>query len=521
MSLDAQKVLAEALRRVHAAAPDQILRARQMTRADRELLKRRGFLVEIIRGWFALSTPQAQPGDTAFWHLHFWPFAGAYLKSRFGERYCLSAEHSLDVWVEANQTPSQLIVMAGKGGVLTIKLPNKASILLYPTRKPLPPKRELRRGVQVMSLANALIRVSPSYFTRSAASAELALRLVRVEDLSRALLSEETNQAAAGRLIGGLRHLGLSQAADRLLEDLTAAGLLISPVNPFESPSRLPVGSVLRSPYVGRIESMWSEMREAVIKVFPKAPARLPSRGQILGRLKAIYTHDAYNSLSIEGYQVTPALIDRVAAGDWDPSANPNDSAQVNAMAAKGYRTAFDAVLVSLEDALKGQSAGSVFERDLQVWYRALFSPSVQAGILPAASLAGYRDRRVFIRGSNHVPPAQETVPALMDTLFRLLQSEPSPAVRAVLGHFIFVFIHPYADGNGRLGRFLLNLMLASGGYDWTVVRVERRPEYMAALEQASVHGNITGFVRFLAREMKATADLASATPTKRAGNSK
>lgn len=519
--MDAQKSLADALKRAHAASPDQILKARQMTRADRELLKRRGFLVEIIRGWFALSTPQAQPGDTTFWHLHFWPFAAAYLKSRFGERYCLSAEHSLDLWVEANHTPKQLIVMTATGGVLTIKLPNEASLLLYPARKGLPFKRDQRLGVQVMPLAVALVRVSPSYFTQSAASAELALRLVRVEDLSRILLSEETNQAAAGRLVGALKHLGLTQPADRLLGDLRAAGFSISPVNPFDSPPRLPVGSVLQSPYVGRLESMWSEMREVVLKVFPKPPATLPGKGKYLSRLKAIYTHDAYNSLSIEGYQVTPALIDRVAAGDWDPAVNPADSAQINAMAAKGYRSAFDAVVASVEETLKGKSPGIVFSRDLQGWYRGLFSPSVQAGILPAAALAGYRDRRVFIRGSDHVPPAQENVPELMDTFFRLLQNEASPAVRAVLGHFIFVFIHPYADGNGRLGRFLLNLMLASGGYDWTVVRVERRPEYMAALEQASVHGNITDFARFLAGEMKASAGLAGAAPARRSRSTK
>ncbi len=92
-----------------------------------------------------------------------------------------------------------------------------------------------------------------------------------------------------------------------------------------------------------------------------------------------------------------------------------------------------------------------------------------------------------------------------MDALFDLLTKEESAAVRGVLGHFVFVFIHPYSDGNGRIGRFLLNLMLASGGYDWTVVRVDRRPAYMAALEQASVHGNIADFTRFIAEEMTAS----------------
>ena len=81
-----------------------------------------------------------------------------------------------------------------------------------------------------------------------------------------------------------------------------------------------------------------------------------------------------------------------------------------------------------------------------------------------------------------------------------LLREEPEPAVRAVLGHFIFVYIHPYVDGNGRMGRFLMNAMLASGGYPWTVIPVEYRDAYMAALEDASVRQDIRSFAAFLAQ---------------------
>ena len=45
---------------------------------------------------------------------------------------------------------------------------------------------------------------------------------------------------------------------------------------------------------------------------------------------------------------------------------------------------------------------------------------------------------------------------------------------RAVLD-WLFGYIHPYPDGNGRMARFLMNAMLASGGYPWTVIRVEDR----------------------------------------------
>jgi Fic family protein len=72
--------------------------------------------------------------------------------------------------------------------------------------------------------------------------------------------------------------------------------------------------------------------------------------------------------------------------------------------------------------------------------------------------------------------------------------------VRVVLGHFVLVYIHPYMDGNGRIGRYLMNVMMASGGYPWTVVPVSDRNTYVNALEKASVGENIAPFTDFLAR---------------------
>ncbi len=73
-------------------------------------------------------------------------------------------------------------------------------------------------------------------------------------------------------------------------------------------------------------------------------------------------------------------------------------------------------------------------------------------------------------------------------------------------GHHLFIFIHPYFDGNGRIGRFLMNAMLASGGYPWTVIRLKRRAQCMAALEAVSVQGDIKPLAKLIAREMRADA---------------
>ena len=68
----------------------------------------------------------------------------------------------------------------------------------------------------------------------------------------------------------------------------------------------------------------------------------------------------------------------------------------------------------------------------------------------------------------------------------------------AVLGHFLFVYVHSYPDGNGRIARFLMNLMLTAAGYPWTIIPVERRDVYMDALEDAGVRQDIGPFTDFL-----------------------
>jgi Fic family protein len=131
----------------------------------------------------------------------------------------------------------------------------------------------------------------------------------------------------------------------------------------------------------------------------------------------------------------------------------------------------------------------------------------VVAGLIKPAALAGYRNHFVYIKGSRHVPPRWEVIPDAMTAYFDLLEAEPEPSVRVVLGHWLFGYIHPYPDGNGRIARFLMNAMLASGGYSWTVIRVEDREAYMKALESASVENDIGPFTTFIAERVKAAME--------------
>jgi Fic family protein len=228
-----------------------------------------------------------------------------------------------------------------------------------------------------------------------------------------------------------------------------------------------------------------------------------------------IYQSDAYHSLSIEGYRVTPDLIERVRSGSWRPESNEADQKSRDALAARGYWQAFQIVKRSVEEIITGANPGTLVCSAHREWNRELFQPSVAAGLIPATALAGYRNDFVFLRTSRYVPPRWEAVRDAMPALFDLLESEPEPAVRAVLGHWLIGYIHPYMDGNGRIARFLMNAMLASGGYPWTVVRVEDRARYLHALDHASIDLNIAPFTAFLAERVGWSV---SQLPAKNAG---
>jgi Fic family protein len=251
-----------------------------------------------------------------------------------------------------------------------------------------------------------------------------------------------------------------------------------------------------------RLEGLWSALRDQVIEAFPRAPGKPDDVERYLKFVDDIYQSDAYHSLSIEGYSVTPELVDRVRSGDWDPEHRIQDRNDRDALAARGYWQAFQRVKKAVAMVLGGASAGAVVQDAHREWYRELFEPFVAAGVVEAAALAGYRNAPVYIRDSRHVPPRAEAVREAMPTLFDLLKQEEDPAVRATLGHWLVGYIHPYSDGNGRMARFLMNVMLAAGGYPWTVIRVEDRAAYLAALEAASVESNIRPFAQFLAERV-------------------
>jgi hypothetical protein len=480
------------------------VRSAELSRTHRERLVKAGFLQEVMKGWYISSRPDEARGQSTAWYASFWAFCAAYLGARFGEDWLLSPEQSLLLHTGNQSVPTQLLVRSPKASNNVTALAYDTSLLENRAQAPAANQTQSLDGLRVFTLPAALVAAGPAFFRQRPNDARTALAMVRDASDVLSVLLQGGHSVIAGRLAGAFRNIGRERIADEILKTMRSADYDVRESDPFEEPTTCKLPARAPSPYVMRMQLTWQAMRNPVIEVFPTAPGLAKGKDAYLKTVDEAYAEDAYHSLSIEGYRVTPEMIDRVRSGAWNPDQNEDDIARRDALAAKGYYEAFQMVRQTVAGVLDGKNPGAAADDDHNTWYRELFSPSVRAGILTATDLAGYRNDRVHIRNAKHVPPSKEAVRDLMPAFFDLLQEESDPGVRVVLGHFMFVYIHPYMDGNGRMGRFLMNVMLAGGGYPWTVIPVKRRTEYMDALEAASTESDIEPITRFLAGLVRA-----------------
>ena len=496
-----QEQLADALETLKALQDTGkvAIRSKELKRTERERLLRNGFLQLVMKGWYIPARPEeVADGETTTWYASFWEFCTAYLDHRFKNQWSLSADQSVLLHSGNRTVPSQLLVRSPKASNNVTELMHRTSILELKSSIPHPANLERIDGLSVMQLPHALVYSGPRLFSSHPADARAALALIRDASELLPVLLDGGHSTVAGRLAGALRNIGRTRIAEDILKAMRTAGYTVTETNPFDDNLKISLAARERSPCINRIHTCWEAMREDIIKTFPEPPGIPKGKKSYLKQVDEIYVNDAYHSLSIEGYRVSMELIEQVRGGNWNPDQLEADKAQRDALAARSYWLAFNEVKKSVGKVLTRQNAGDVADRDHGDWFRQLFGASVEAGILNAAELAGYRNDQVYIRNSMHVPLKKEAILDCMPALFDHLREEEHPAVRTVLGHWIFVYIHPYMDGNGRMGRFLMNVMLASGGYPWTVIPVERRQDYMDALESASVKGMIKPFAEFL-----------------------
>jgi Fic family protein len=125
-------------------------------------------------------------------------------------------------------------------------------------------------------------------------------------------------------------------------------------------------------------------------------------------------------------------------------------------------------------------------------------------GLLPSAGR--WRTGHVgILQGSrvSHIAPPADRVPHLMENLLGFLRTDPSHAlIKSAIGHYELEFIHPFEDGNGRIGRFWHSLLLAHYHpiFEFTPVESlikEHQRRYYKVLGASDRAGDCTAFIAF------------------------
>ncbi|MCI0736420.1 MAG: Fic family protein, partial [Beijerinckiaceae bacterium] len=109
------------------------------------------------------------------------------------------------------------------------------------------------------------------------------------------------------------------------------------------------------------------------------------------------------------------------------------------------------------------------------------------------------------IAGSPVVFPNPAKIPALMENFGTWLKAAPSSPASAFEAHHRLVAIHPFADGNGRAARLLMNLLLIRGGYPPVAVRPDDGKAYLDSLDRASLSGDLAAYRILMHQRLDAT----------------
>ncbi len=208
---------------------------------------------------------------------------------------------------------------------------------------------------------------------------------------------------------------------------------------------------------------------------------RGPHRLEVLARL--LLRAEAVGSSRVEGLVVSAR---KLALADLDPALDPSGRA-------------LDVVgnIRALQNALAlAAQAGAFATNDLRMIHRTLL-----AGTCDAVLGGVVRTEQNWIGGQTpldaaFVPPPPDAVPALLADLCAYLSSDDHPPlVQAALAHAQFETIHPFADGNGRTGRALLQFVLRRRGLcarfvpPISLVLATRSKGYIAALTATRTEG--------------------------------
>jgi Fic family protein len=434
-----------------------IVEGTKLKRQSRELLEKTGWLTKILRGWYIMAVPKGPNTVTAIWYSNYWDFLNAYLSSRFGNDYCLSPVDSLTFHSQDNVLPESINVYTKRKSPTTTEIniqDKKLKIVTYYSQNLI--EAESVNGLRVLPIHISISCLPGPAFETYELSVNTLMQDPVIQDHVKQYINNQDKRIAQERLAN---LLGL----------------------------QMPKTNIQVSPAALRIKSLWSLYEPIVNQLEANAPFKVfSSFNEVDEYIDKQFNEDSYNSLTIEGYEVTPELIQKVINGEVDFSYDENK------LAALGYSLAYQKVK---EDIL----SKNLDFPDISEWRMLLFKPNAEdKGENPIGGRA-YRKSPVYISNSKHVPVNFISVIECMDMLKTLtIGSKAGPVSKAILTHMFLCYIHPWQDGNGRTSRFLMNYFLCSAKLPWLIIKREEKDNYFRTLEIAQTEQNINPFANFI-----------------------
>jgi len=169
-------------------------------------------------------------------------------------------------------------------------------------------------------------------------------------------------------------------------------------------------------------------------------------------------------------------------------------------LAARGHRDAVNLVFEWVKEGKRRLTEADLFEL-----HRTTMKDVVEI------YLEAYRPAWVYLRRStSYIPPPPDQVPKLMRNFFRELnlnRKKHGPIKLSALTHLDFESIHPFVEGNGRVGRLIANWILMKNGYPPIVITKGERARYFRALDQARTKLATYRVVRFFNKKVNDALD--------------
>jgi len=224
----------------------------------------------------------------------------------------------------------------------------------------------------------------------------------------------------------------------------------------------------------------WMPYLEAIQKNYQKNRKKMP-KSAVAEELADFVIWFTHHTQKIEGSRLTRLDTERLLRYGTTPANKPK-SDMIEAELARDV----------FMEMLRHEKALSL--NTIRYWHTRMFNRT-------KIDIAGeIRDYDLYVRGSKTKFPSGETVYDLLQEFFRWYnRAKPStnPIELAGLAHFRFESIHPFGDGNGRIGRLLMNSILHENGCPMLNILYAQRTQYYNALERSNSENTEIPFLRW------------------------